>query len=549
MKMKKLKRFLTAGLCAAVLIGSVAGCSSSTAQQGGTSSQSAKSVKKIRYSLTQECETLDPTLNNYSRSSVVLQNLFHGLYQYGEDGQAKPALAESYTMNKNGTVYTFKLRKDLKWSDGTPLTAKDFEYSWKRVLNPDVASDGVADLYYIKNGEAYNKGKAKVDDVGVKALDDNTLQVTLENPTAYFIQLLCATTYFPVKKSTVEESTPWTKSASTYVCDGPFMLKEIKPQEKYVLVKNPNYYDAKDIKLDEVDIMFIESPESTIAAYQNNELDVADNLTAQALQQYQDSKEFHTSDRIGTYYIDFNCSHKPFDDPRVRDALAMTIDRKTIISKILQSNEKPAYGFVPYGIPCPSDMTKGFRETTGDLFQEDTAAAQKLLAEAGYPGGKGFPTFNYITFNSQDDIDMAQALQSMWKQNLGINMKITTYESKVYWDVQAKGNFDLSRDGWTGDFLDPMTNLDLFTKKKTDDDCRWTGAKADEYDSVLNANMQSVDQKLRTENFQKAEKILMEDMPIIPVYYMNAKYLEKPNVTNVVKDKSGHTLFEYADIN
>ena len=545
--MKKFKQLLSLTLCAAALVSTVSGCT--VPNSGKSATQTAGgSVKKISYSLEKECETLDPSLNNYSRSSIVLQNLFHGLYKYGPDGKTAPALAESYSVDKTGTVYTFKLRKNLKWSDGSALTAKDFEYAWKRVLDPKVASKGVSDLYYLKNGEAYNKGKAKAEDVGVKAVDDNTLLVTLQNPTAYFVDLTSATTYFPVKKDVVEASTPWTKSASTYVCDGPFMLKEIKPQEKYVLVKNPNYVDADKVKLDEVDISFIEAQEATMAAYTNNELDVADNLSAQSLQQYVGGKELKETNRIGTYYLDFNCSHKAFSDPRVRKALAMTIDRKTLIKNIMQSDEKPAYGFVPYGIPLATDTSKDYRQATGDLFTEDTAAAKKLLADAGYPDGKGFPTFTYITFNSASDIDIAQALQSMWKKNLGINMKITTYESKVYWDEQAKGNFDVSRDGWTGDFLDPMTNLELFTKVKTDDDCRWTGAQADQYDDLLKANQASADQKLRMDNFQKAEKILMDDMPIIPVYFMQSKYLVKPRVTGVTKNVIGHTLFEYASV-
>ena len=550
--MKK-KQFLAAGLCAAMALSLLAGCGTA-AEAGGAATGEASGEagsagsKKITYSVSADPETLDPGQNNYARSSIFLQNLFHGLYKFAEDGQVVPSLAEGYDVDETGLHYTFHLRKDLKWSDGTPLTAHDFEYSWKRTLSPELASKGADYLYYVKNGEAYNQGEATADDVGVKATDDTTLEVELENPTAYFVDLTTSSTYFPVKQETVESPDTWTKSADTYVCNGPFMLKEIKPQDKYVMVKNPNYVEAGTVKLDEVDFVVIETSESVLAAYTNNELDVDDNLSTQALTQYKDSGELKTSDRIGTYYLDINNEHEPFNDPRVRKALAMTIDRNLLINNVIQCDYKPAYGFVPYGIPDITDTTKSYRDVTGDLFSEDTEAAKQLLSDAGYPGGEGFPAFTYITFNNALDTDIAQALQSMWKEKLGIQMEIVTYESKVYWDEIEKGNFDVARDGWTGDYPDPMTNLDLFMLNTTGDDCRWTGEKANQYDALLQANLASVDQTERMSNFQEAEKILMDDMPIIPVYYMTTQYLVKPNITGVTKNIIGHTLFEYADV-
>lgn len=537
--MKKIICLLTAFV---LMMSVMTGCSQST------NSSKTEGTKKISYALSQEPETLDPTLNVYARSSIVLQNLFRGLYKRDTDGILVPALAESYTISDDGLVYTFKLKNGLKWSDGTTLTAKDFEYSWKRVLNPDVASPVAYEMFYIKNGEKYNKGEATVDEVGVKALDDNTFEVTLENPTAYFVDLTAASSFFPVKKEFVEASEPWTKSPATYASTGPFMLKEIKPQEKYVLVKNPNYVDAANVKLDQLDIVFIESAEAQLVAYKNDEIQVSDGISSQALQEYKDTAEYKVAPRIGTYYLDINNSKAPFSDPRVRKALAMVIDRKVIIENILQASYKPAYAFVPYGIPYALDPTKDFREVGGDLFKQDVEAAKKLLAEAGFPNGEGFPVLSYKTLNSASDLDIAQALQSMWQENLGIKVEITTYESKVYWDELNNGTYDICRDGWTGDYPDPMTNLAILHINESADDTRWSGAKAEKFSAYLDANKKTIDQNIRTQNFLDAESILMDDMPVIPVYFMSSTYLVKENITGVFKNFIGHTIFEYADV-
>jgi len=507
------------------------------------------SIKKIIYSLSSEPETLDPTLNVYSRSSIVLQNMFRGLYKIGPDDTAIPALAEGYTIDETGKIYTFTLKEGLKWSDGSPLKAGDFEYSWKRVLNPEVASGASWYLYYIKNARAYNNGEATADDVGVKALDDRTLEVTLENPTAYFVELTCVTAYYPVKKDIVETVEGWTQKAETLFSTGPFMAKEIKPKEKLVLVKNPYYIDADGVKIDELDIVFIESPEAELAAYMNGDVDVSDNVSKEALTQYKDTDEFYAANRIGTNYYDINCSKEPYDDARVRKALAMSIDRNVLINNIIQGTYEPAYGFVPYGIPYAPEPGKEYRDVAGNMFEENIDEAKKLLADAGFPDGTGFPTLKLITTSSQTNKDVAQAIQGMWKQNIGINVEIVTFESKLYWDELELGNFDVAYDGWTGDYPDPMTNLDLFMLENTGDDNRWVGEKAEKYNELLFENMALADNEQRYKNFEEAEKILMEEMPIIPTYYYNDEFLAKPYVTGVIKSYIGHTIFEYADIN
>ncbi|WNC13871.1 peptide ABC transporter substrate-binding protein [Brevibacillus brevis] len=552
--MKKRIGVMMAALLAITTV--MAGCSSSGTTAGGQQQGQEQTApkaegekpaveQKIVYALSQEPEQMDPTLNVYARSSIVLQNLFRGLYKIDESGKKPvPALAEGYELDSTGTKYTFKLKPNAKWSDGKPVTAGDFEYSWKRVLNPDVASGAAFYLYYLKNGKAYNEKKAKAEDVGVKALDDTTLEVTLENPTPYFLELLCVTAYYPVRKD-VAEKEGWTKSPETYLTTGPFMLSELRPKEKYVLKKNPNYVDADKVKLDTLEIVFIESTEAELAAYTNGEIQVSDNISPEGMKQYQNTPDFYSIPRIGMQYYDFNASKKPFDDARVRKAFSMAINREQIIKNIVQSVEKPAFGMVPYGIPDGVQKDKEYRDVAGNLFSENVDEAKKLLADAGYPDGQGMPEVTMIVQANQTAKDVAQALQSMWKQNLGVNVNIQTFESKVYWDEIDNGNFNIADDGWTGDYPDPMTNLDIFESVNTSDDMRWSSA---EYDRLLEENRKISDQAKRMENFVKAEKILVDEMPLMPLRFFEDQFLAKPNVKGVLKNYIGHTIFEYAHV-
>ena len=523
------------------------GENSGNADSGSGSSKG--DVKKIIYALNGEPQTLDPTMNVYARGSLVLLNMFSGLYKIDPDNSVVPALAEGYTLDDTGTVYTFKLREGLKWSDGSPLTAEDFVYSWKKILNPDTASQAAYYLYYIKNAQGYNMGEKTVDDVAIKALDDRTLEVTLENPTAYFTALTATTAYSPVKKDVVEKE-GWTLQAETLVSSGPFMAKEIRPKEKLVLVKNPNYVDADKVKLDEIEMVYIESPEAELAAYENGDIDISDNISNEAMKKYVDSDEFYSMDKIGTNYYTVNCRIKPFDDPRVRKALGYSIDREAIINNIVQGTYKPAYGFIPYGIPYAPEEGKEFRDVVGNLFTEDVAEAKKLLADAGFPDGNGFPTVKLITFNSQAEKDVAQAMQGMWQQNLGINVEIETYESKVYWDELNAGNYNVGFNSWTGDYPDPMTlfESELANQNPPPASGWFTEDGAIKFNELVEATKSEKDNVKRYENFVEAEKVLMDGMSQIPLYFYNDEYLVKPYITGVGKNFTGQTIFEYADV-
>lgn len=513
------------------------------AQQAGDAAKPEGNV--LRYVMSGEPETLDPNMNNYASSSNVLLNLFTGLYQYSADGSGvEPACAESYTVSDDGLTYTFKLKEGLKWSDGSPLTAADFEYSWKRELKQETASTAAWQLYYIKNGEAYNNGQCEADEVGVKAIDDTTLEVVLNNPTPYFVNLTAANNFAPVKKEAVEGAEVWTKSAETYVCNGPFMMAEIKPQEGYSLVKNPNYVFADTVALDGVEMIFIEQAEAALSAYNAGDVDAMSggSIETQAMTQYNGSEELHSYDLIGTSYYDFNCE-KEYMTKEVRKALSMAITRDTINEVAVPSKPKSAYAFVPYGIPY-ADETDDFRTKVGNnLVTEDVEAAKQLLADAGYPNGEGLPTLQLIITNTKENKDKAQILQALWKENLGVNVDIVTFESKVYWDEHAAGNFDIAFDGWTGDYPDPNTNLSIFNKSRMEKECRWRSEEALRYNDLLEEAATLADNNKRMELFVEMEQILMDEMPVMPVYFRNTMALVKPYVKGFTCDNSGHPLF------
>lgn len=513
------------------------------AQQAGDAAKPEGNV--LRYVMSGEPETLDPNMNNYASSSNVLLNLFTGLYQYSADGSGvEPACAESYTVSDDGLTYTFKLKEGLKWSDGSPLTAADFEYSWKRELKQETASTAAWQLYYIKNGEAYNNGQCEADEVGVKAIDDTTLEVVLNNPTPYFVNLTAANNFAPVKKEAVEGAEVWTKSAETYVCNGPFMMGEIKPQEGYTLVKNPNYVFADTVALDGVEMIFIEQAEAALSAYNAGDVDAMSggSIETQAMTQYDGSEELHSYDLIGTSYYDFNCE-KEYMTKEVRKALSMAITRDTINQVAVPSKPKSAYAFVPYGIPY-ADETDDFRTKVGNnLVTEDVEAAKQLLADAGYPNGEGLPTLQLIITNTKENKDKAQILQALWKENLGVNVDIVTFESKVYWDEHAAGNFDIAFDGWTGDYPDPNTNLSIFNKSRMEKECRWRSEEALRYNDLLEEAATLADNNKRMELFVEMEQILMDEMPVMPVYFRNTMALVKPYVKGFTCDNSGHPLF------
>jgi len=499
----------------------------------------------LKYNVGAEPQYFDPRKATGIPEFTMLLNLFDGLMRYDNQGQIVPSVAESYTVSPDGLVWTFKL-KDTKWSNGEPLTAQDFEYAWKTALSPEIASEYSYQLYYIKNGEKYNSGElTNADEVGVKALDDKTLEVTLEAPTPYFTSLLSFTTYLPINKKLDQSNPDWAKSADNYVSNGPFKLTLWDHNHTIEMVNNPNYWDKGKVKLTKIVFSMVEENTTEMLMFENGEIDWGPNPPPAELDRLKAEGKLTVNPYLGTYYYLFNVTKKPFDDIRVRKALMFAIDREAIVKNITKSGELPATAYVPPGVP---DATPGsdFRKVGGDFFKAyDPDEAKKLLAEAGYPDGKGFPTFVLLYNTNERHKTIAEAIQRMWKETLGINCTLTNQEWKVYLDNRNNLNYDVARAGWIGDYTDPMTFIDMWVTGGGNNDTGWSNTQYDEYVRIAKS---TGDQAARMDAMHKAETILMAEMPIGPIYFYTRPELIKPYIKGYYTSALGYTDFKEAYI-
>ena len=532
-----MKKLLALALCALTLVFACA---------------AAMADASITFQMGGEPECMDPTINDYSSGSYALQSLFRGLYKYDADGALVPAMAESYEVSEDGCTYTFKLKEGLKWSDGSPLTAHDFEYSWKRVLNPDVGSETAYTLYsVIKDGyECFVSKTVAADDLPIRALDDTTFQVELKAPASYFITLTASTAFMPVCKANVEKyGEDWSSSPENYVCNGPFMLADMKKDESFTFVKNPNYYNADEVKIDTVKYVFLNAPETVRMAFDNGELDIATSVNSDAMKAYTGTDKLVTSDRIGYRYYEFNCSKAPFNDARVRRALTLALNRKIITEGILQDPTLPQlYGWVPYGIKDVLDPSKDWRDVVGNAFDEDIEEAKALLAEAGYPNGEGFPTFSIKYTPSTELENVAQAMAAMWKQYLGLNCEVTAVESGVYWadeGTRATGDFEIAYMGYTLDYAEPSAAFTVLENAEGKAKTRWD---CPAYLELCNKMRSSISDEEREELYKETEALLAQECPVMPIYNYVATALVSERVKGFTRNANGHPNFEYCTI-
>ncbi|MFD2371846.1 peptide ABC transporter substrate-binding protein [Brevibacillus sp. GCM10020057] len=522
----------------AVLGTALAGCgggqqAAEPAQQpaGNTQSQTpaAPAEKKpqvLRINLHSEPPTADPGIAEDTTSGAVILATFDGLTRIGADEKPHEAAAESYTVSDDKLTYTFKIR-DAKWSNGDPVTAHDFEYAWKRALDPKTASNYAYQLYYIKNGEKANKGEAKLDDVGVKALDDKTLEVKLENPTPFFLELLAFRTYFPVNQKVVEANGKWAGEAATHVGNGPFKIESWEHKSKMVLVKNENYWDKDNVKLDKIEFSMVEDENTELSMFENGELDWAgapmSSLPTDAIPALKEQGKITTKPIAGTYWYKFNTEKPPFNNVKIRKAFAFAIDRQGLIDNILQTGQLPATGAVP-----PSMVLN----PNGYFKDNDVETAKKLLDEGMKELGiSKLPPITLSYNTSEAHKKIAEAIQDQWKKNLGVDVKLENKEWKVYLEDLHEGNFQVGRMGWLGDFNDPINFLELYKDKNGgNNDTRWENPK---FKELLNKSSLESDLDKRKQILAEAEQVLMDDMPIMPIYFYTESWVQNPNVKGV----------------
>jgi oligopeptide transport system substrate-binding protein len=459
-----------------------------------------------------EPESIDPAVITGQLDGRVAYALFDGLAHFDRYGIPQPAIAQSWDISPDAKTYTFHLRSNAKWSNNEPVTANDFVESWKRTLLPETAAEYAYVMYHIKNAEAFNEGKIKdFSLVGVHALDAQTLRVELEDPTPYFLDLLSYVPYLPVYIPSVKQfGDDWIKPAHL-VNDGPFLMEEWRLNYRIRLRKNPNYWDAQNVHLQTVDLLPIEN---AISAYNFYASKVADLILDKGLTppslipELKRRPDFHAAPFLGDYFIRFNVTRKVFSDARVRQAFAMAIDRERIVRKITQAGEPPAYSFTPPG-------TAGYRPP--EMFHFDPEKARTLLADAGYPQGRGFPTVTYLYDNKKLNEDIAVEIQSMLWQELGVHVELQKQEWKVYLNSMNRRDYDFCRSSWIGDYNDPNTFLDCFVTNGGNNRTGWSNQQ---YDRLIEAAAKEADQRRRFEYFRQAEDILLNQAtPICPLYF------------------------------
>ena len=560
--MKRISRrnFLkVAGVGAAAL--GLAACggskSGSTATSGTASSAAGSSTGSVNTAgftvqYGPNPETLDPALNSAVDGANTIITIFEPLLLINENNEVVGGQAESWEASEDGLTWTFTMRDGLKWSDGTDLNAKDFEYSFKRMANPDTAAPYAETCLGMIDGfDAAQAGDA--DALNVKASDDGkTLTIVLSYPCSYFDKMAAFATMSPVQQATVEANgDSWCTSADTFVSNGPYMITEWTPSERIVLTKNPNYvggWDSSKIVSDSITLLLLEDSSASYAAYNSGEAVMIKDVPTDeipSLTKAEDGGDFYVDTILGTYYVSLNLQHDAFKDAKVRKALSLAIDRDYVANTIMQGTFSTADSIVGPGIVDEN----GYFHDNGNApyisadYEANMAEAKKLLEEAGYPNGEGYPTIEYSTNDSGYHVPLAEYLQQTWG-DLGITLTISKMEWSAFTAARRAGEYDVARNGWVMDYNDPSNMLDLFCTSNGNNDGKYSNP---EFDAAIDAS-RVADSAEHFAQLHKAEDILMEDMGCIPVAYYNEFWLQSSSLKGVWHSPYGYWYFQYGYI-
>ncbi|WP_281869287.1 peptide ABC transporter substrate-binding protein [Brevibacillus parabrevis] len=530
----------------------LAGCSGNQAaappsapaeQKAGEAKQTASAGKPqvFRANLTSEPSTADPGLAKDATSGAVVRATFDGLTRLDKDAKPMNSVASDVKISDDKRVYTFTIR-DSKWSNGDPVTAHDFEYAWKRVLNPKLGAEYAYQLYYIKNAEKVHTGKAQATELGVKALDDKTLEVTLENPTPFFLELTAFYTYYPVDKKVAEANPNWANEAATHVSNGPFKMTGWEHKSKIVLEKNENYWDKDAVKLDRIEFAMIEDDNTALSMFDNNELDWAGQplggLPTDAIPSLKEAGKLVVHPKATMYWYKINTTKGPLKNAKIRKALAYAVDRQSIVDNITQVGQVPTMGMLPQSMIIKPE---------GYFRDNDIETAKKMLAEGMQElGVTTLPTIT-MSYNPTDrHKKIAEAMQDQWKRNLGIDVKLAIKEFKVHLQDLHELNYEIGRLGWNADFNDPINYLEMFRDAKTGNND--TGWEDERYKELLKQSALESDPEKRKQLFAEAEQIFMDAMPVIPLFTDVDVWVQSDKVRGVQVDGLGFIDLKWAEM-
>lgn len=548
-------------------------------ETSGTPAPSADGPFEITLNIASEPQSIDPALNSAVDGAIMLGHMFEGLMKWKDSGVETPGSdgtctnaeltegqAESYekVVNDDGTVtYTFKIRSDARWSDGKPVTAGDFVYSWQRLVTPETAADYNYMIDSVVNANEIMAGDMDPTELAVSAPDDSTFVVTLTSDLPYFLEVCAFPATFPVRQdvTTKEDGTPndqWTFDVATYLCNGPYKLTAWNHNSEIVMEPNEQYYDVANLGPDKITFKLMDDQNAMLSGFNSGELDFIEDVPQAELPSLIASGDLKIVDYIGTYYVCYQTQKAPFDDPRVRQAFTLAVNRTFIVDKVTQAGQVPANGFVPAGVYDAAGSTGDDFRTVGGAYysiegdadysyEANCEKARELLADAGYPNGEGFPVVEYLYNTSDAHKAVAEALQNMWETELGVKVTLNNQEWAVFLQTRKDGNYSIARNGWIADYNDPMSFLDMWLTGGGNNDAQYANA---DYDAKIQEAKNTTDPAARMQLMHEAENIIMgQDWALNPLYFYTQKYMLSDRVGGMFYTPLGYFFFSYAHPN
>ena len=498
--------------------------------------------------IASEPDSIDPALNTSVDGAIMISHLFESLIRWDDDGEGnavlKPGIAESWEVSDDGLTWTFKLR-DAKWSDGKEITADDFVYSWNRLVDPATGADYEYMLDMVKG---YDEKK-----LDISAPDPKTFVVNLNVKCPYFEEICAFPAVMPVRKDIIEANKTWTNSPETLVSNGAYKLEKWDHNSTLSMVKNPEYYDQDSVKAEKLAFHLQDDQNAIYASYRSGDLDFINSVPQEEIQKLLDTKELKIKPYVGTYFVCFNTEKEPFNDPKVRKAFSLAIDRNFIVNQVTGQGQEPATAYVPSGVyDAKGAEGDDFRTVGGDYYsindedyEKNIEEAKKLMEEAGYKDGEGFPQIDYLYNTDENHKAIAEALQNMWQENLGVQVSLQNQDWNVFLKERKEGNYNIARHGWIADYNDPMSFIDMWLTGGGNNDAQY---KNEEFDKFVKAAKATSDPDERMENMHKAEDILIgEDNVVAPLYFYNNSYMVKPNIEGLYYTPLGYFFYKGAE--
>ena len=544
-----MKKRLLALVMAVAMVAGLTACGGSTTEDAAATTETAAGEKILSVQIGPDPETIDPALNSASDGGCMILHSFECLLTVDESGALAPGQAESWEVSEDGLTWTFHLRDGLKWSDGSDLTANDFVYSWKRVCDPMTAAPYAETVLGMVEGYA-EAVEGNTDALNVVATDDKTLVVTLANNCPYFGSLAAFATLSPVQQATIEANgDAWAVSPETYVSNGSFMVTEWVPGSHIMMSKNPNYWNADAIKLDKIKFNLMEDANAAYSAFQTGEVLLIKDVPTEEIPSLEGNAEFHVDPIIGTYYLSLNTQVEPFTNPLVRKALSLAIDRDYVAGTIMQGTYSAAYNFMGPGWMDAAgaqfmDNANGGETYISADYEANLEEAKRLLTEAGYPNGEGFPAITYTSNDSGYHKPVAEYLQEAWKE-IGVELSVEMVEWASFTPMRRNGEYMIARNGWVGDYSDPSNMLELLYSTNGNNDGKYNNP---EFDAAIELSRTTTDEAARFEALHTAEDILMDEAACIPVAYYNDFWLQSEKITGTWHSAYGYWHLMYGDI-